>query len=588
MILNKKHTALIVLTSLGLLVVMYMYFTLINADYSPLRRWGDCGDEGFWVHNARLKVLFGGNGTDEFNQATMGAPLFNYITYLVFKTMGISITKARVASLVCFVLVCVSLFVVLIKTFRLSKCLLYVLLLSTLHEVLMYALWGTPLFFEILFYVLLLLVYEYKHALHPWLTPVVIALCMYGAITSKLTSIYFVLPLGMFLGSEYFIKKQFPTKFLITLIISFACVGTLLLVFFYIPNYDAFVFFYKSVATTNVHVSAKFIVQQVIKAPVNLSAFMYPSMAIMFMVVLFRGVTLITTYKFNIITIVKTITTLELYSWCWIIGSLVSLIFTGEIGYDRRMIHLYIPITLVAFVYINDCFVSVKSTTFNTNKLMLRSLVAVVLTGYCGFYLIATVRYRMWFAQVGIDKSIVVYMLLLLFSAVLCGAFVFITNRKTVAYIVLAFVISANVFLNYTWINNCTYTVQNTNLQLQELNTTATYITGPCAHLMCINNSKLIPLWYRTQNMGTVPINNWFTNYAKAHNYIWINLNVCAGNKNQFENNQSSDYFFYLQHAQIGASNIRALFPVTLANYAYTKGNSYRYSAMLYEVSNSD
>ena len=48
----------------------------LDADPSFLKRFGDFGDEGYWPHNARCKVLFGQWLPDEFNQAYIGAPLF--------------------------------------------------------------------------------------------------------------------------------------------------------------------------------------------------------------------------------------------------------------------------------------------------------------------------------------------------------------------------------------------------------------------------------------------------------------------------------------------------------------------------------
>ena len=29
----------------------------LDSDPSPIKRWGDLGDEGYWLHNVRLKVL---------------------------------------------------------------------------------------------------------------------------------------------------------------------------------------------------------------------------------------------------------------------------------------------------------------------------------------------------------------------------------------------------------------------------------------------------------------------------------------------------------------------------------------------------
>src|SRR5260221_12864695 len=79
-------------------------FIALDADYSPLRRWGDCADEGYWIHNARLKIVFGHFQMDELNQAVYGSPLFNFLLYLSFKLFGISLFSSRLIGTCSFII----------------------------------------------------------------------------------------------------------------------------------------------------------------------------------------------------------------------------------------------------------------------------------------------------------------------------------------------------------------------------------------------------------------------------------------------------------------------------------------------------
>jgi hypothetical protein len=585
---KQRFVTLNNLLLLGICIgVVLLLFAFIDADYSPLRRWGDCADEGFWVHNARMKVLYGTYTHDQLNQAYMGAPLFNVVSYAVFKYACISLTTARIPSVICFILTCVSLFFIIKKNNSTRTSLAYVILTATCHELIMYCTWATPLFFEILFYTLILLVYTYKERINTYVQGFLIALFMLAAITAKLTSIYFLVPLALFLGIEFFIKKTIEFKFIGAFALSGVTLLGLLILLFYLPNSTAFLFFYNSIATTNVHNNVSFILRQLIIAPINLSAFMYPSIAVVFMLVVFRGITLLQHYHFSFKQLILQLHTTELYGWCWIIGSCVALACTGELGYDRRMVHLIIPLSIIAFYYIKNCFVAVNYTSLLVHKnktvqLFFKAIVLLVLIGYSSFYLIATVRYRMWFAQLGISKSVMVYVFIIAFCVVLCYAFVVVINRKIVAYVSIIYLVTVNVILNSIWIMNRTYTIKNINQHIETMGTTATYITGPCAHLVSINNSALIPLWYRTENMGKMPINAWFKSYISTHPFLWIEMDYCAGNKNEFVSNTSSDYYFYLNKQALNNKQLLPLMPIKLCNYAGAK--PHRMLGVVYEV----
>ncbi len=70
----------------------------LDADPPWTKRVGDIADEGYWVHNARMKVLTGKFTHDPFSQALVTAPLYTGVTYAAFRTFGTSLQTARLTS----------------------------------------------------------------------------------------------------------------------------------------------------------------------------------------------------------------------------------------------------------------------------------------------------------------------------------------------------------------------------------------------------------------------------------------------------------------------------------------------------------
>ena len=97
-------------------------------DPSPLKRIGDIGDEGYWIHNARSRVLFGTSLPDQFNQAYIGATLYNYLLVIIFKIAGVSLFSARFLSLLAFWIILVVFFKLVKKYYGLRVALVSTLL----------------------------------------------------------------------------------------------------------------------------------------------------------------------------------------------------------------------------------------------------------------------------------------------------------------------------------------------------------------------------------------------------------------------------------------------------------------------------
>ncbi|RLB03619.1 MAG: hypothetical protein DRG83_06630 [Deltaproteobacteria bacterium] len=93
-----KHlvsTKWFILALFGLMLFVRLIF--LTADPPLLQRYHFNTDEGWWVHNARNKVLFGDWILDDYN-TMFYAPLYNYIAYLIFNLLGIGFVQVRLIS----------------------------------------------------------------------------------------------------------------------------------------------------------------------------------------------------------------------------------------------------------------------------------------------------------------------------------------------------------------------------------------------------------------------------------------------------------------------------------------------------------
>lgn len=78
-------------------ILVYTFSRVLFLDADPLlfKSTGDIGDEGYWAYEARNKVLFDQWITDDFTQSTGSAPLYAFLSFLVFKAFGVGLFTTR-------------------------------------------------------------------------------------------------------------------------------------------------------------------------------------------------------------------------------------------------------------------------------------------------------------------------------------------------------------------------------------------------------------------------------------------------------------------------------------------------------------
>src|SRR5687768_1313015 len=91
----------VVLARFVLLAGIVLRFLYLDADPHYYGWWGYVTDEGRWVTHARELVLFGQVRAVDWTLHLMLAPVFQGISYVTFKLLGVSIFSARLFSALC-------------------------------------------------------------------------------------------------------------------------------------------------------------------------------------------------------------------------------------------------------------------------------------------------------------------------------------------------------------------------------------------------------------------------------------------------------------------------------------------------------
>lgn len=112
----------------------------LRSDPYPRLDWsaGLLTDEGFYVHNARNRVLFGRERTDEFNNMLL-SPLLHHAQVAVFRLAGVGSVQARSISVVCSLASMVLIWLVLKPLFGVFVAWIAVTLLGLDHVHLLYS-----------------------------------------------------------------------------------------------------------------------------------------------------------------------------------------------------------------------------------------------------------------------------------------------------------------------------------------------------------------------------------------------------------------------------------------------------------------
>ncbi len=195
-------------------------------------------DEGWWVHNARNKALFGQWVLDDYN-TMFYAPLFNYVTYLSFKLLGVGIFQARLSSAIFGFLALVFFYLFLNAAWNRKGALVSVFLLGFSHVFLRYNRAALPETLMVFFIILCLYLWitsgkNETYALFSGVSLVMAYFCKYYAV------FFFPLIVLFWIYKKYNSRENKRRMKIITIyyLLGIGLAFAVWFCFFIYPNYD--------------------------------------------------------------------------------------------------------------------------------------------------------------------------------------------------------------------------------------------------------------------------------------------------------------------------------------------------------------
>lgn len=334
-----------------LFTLFFLRFFHLDADPSFLKRVGDIQDEGYWTHNARVKVLFDNWFTDDMTQALFVAPLYSVLIYGSFKIFGVTFFAARFVSAFFSILTLILLYYFVKHTLNKNAAHLSMLVLGLNNFYLIYnriALVETTLLFFI-FSSTICWYYREKSALYILFSALFFCL----AILTKLTAIYFIFFYILYLIADLISKKRIFQQ-----IVIFTTTTSIILLsylwFIFIPNWPHYKIHFLSLIGID-HKSILEIMLSPLRILTN-NFFSDPSVSILSVLffLYFLSFSLFDSAK----EILEKTSPIELFCLFWIVGALIGLLLRDM--HDRRFIIFLVPFAILIPIMLEKN----KTTTF--------------------------------------------------------------------------------------------------------------------------------------------------------------------------------------------------------------------------------
>ncbi len=520
---------------LALLALFAFQLYGADSDLSPVKRIGDYTDEGYYLHNAKSKILFGEFLKDELMTSFIGAPLHGLLVYASYKTFGVSLLSARLVSVVALWGVLLMIFFIMKREVSLSIAFLSVFALGFMHELLMYARWATPVIVEVMNMVAVIFFWEMgkrRHVIFFLLAGAALPL----AIFSKLTAIYFCLPVGIFAATEVFVTKRVPLKHALFALVAAITVGGVAAATFVRLQWSNYVFFMDSVGKFSNHASIRNM-KETLFALVHFTTAKNPSVVWLFFVgILGLTVAVSRIVKDRKLSLVKEIPSPAWFFICWIVVYPFPMIMNGEYGYDRRMVHFLVPLTVLAVYLFHHVFrppeMRVPEARTVAPGVFVRIILPTLLAGFFVYYARAALgSFFLWMAQVHPEDLGIIKVGALIPWCAAAGALPFLFfsfgRRRLVIGTLFVTFFATSLALNATWYLGATYTLRDTSRAIEKIASKAEVFAGTDAHSLSCEN-RTFPMLYMRPDYGK-QINAGFINSFAKDKLLLTQLEMSEG-----------------------------------------------------------
>ena len=330
---RPRQFALVVLAFVALFALQAVR---LDSDPSFLKRFNDFGDEGYWQHNARCKVLFGQWLPDDFNQAFIAAPLFTFMQWGVFSVAGVSIATARLMPLATMWLLLLTWYAILRREFSPRFALGIVLALGIAHEMLIYVKWSTPIVPEMCCWTFV--AYFIQSGVRGralWFLPAGLSLA--AATAMKISAAYSYPGIALYLAVAILVRRECDWK-RAAYFLAGALLGLGGLIGFLAANLEQYRRFQDSIgaAALSHRPGIGEALRSILVFPLS-DFFCYPSSIwIVFLASLWGCEWLTRIMRIGLLSSLRAMSQLECYCACWLIGCAVVLAITPD-KIERRL-----------------------------------------------------------------------------------------------------------------------------------------------------------------------------------------------------------------------------------------------------------
>ena len=519
-ILNYLDIYLIVTLIFIICIILQIYN--LDADPSLLKRWGDIADEGYWVHNARMKIIFGEFLSDNLNISYLGAPLYNLLVYISFNIGEVSLIYARSISIIFLLLTILLMFLTLNYYFTSKISIFLTSLFGMTHQLIIYGKFASPLILESFF--LFMIFYLYKIKFLSKYNYFLIGLIFFLAITSKITSILF-LPVVFFFFLYTYLSKQSSFMDVVIILIGFTIPFLLFFIFFVIPNLEYYEqMFEVSADAGKIHINST-LMKNILLSPLDMSFLKFPGTILIGIAVLFYFINKIMYFLGNkTISHLKKITDLEVFCLFWIIFICIALSLNDQIGLDRRMFQLLIPFFILFSFFVVDNNNQINFFEYKFLNILF-CFISIVLISYyfSSMYVINIQQYfvsTQYIEKYNTFRHIPYFLIL----GIICTLLFYRHTNFLKRFLILLFVCS-NLVLNIFNVSHASFTVKETSQFLKNNLVDNSYILGKHAHWYSVE-TKLKPIFININHQNGIYLKNKNVKYLIVDKNEEINLKM--------------------------------------------------------------
>lgn len=333
------------------LMMLFIRLLYLDADPSFVKRIGDLGDEGIWVHNARTLFLFDDPVPDQATQSLSVSPLNTALMIASFHFLGVDTFAARLPSALAGWFTLIIFYFFLRKAWGKKAAFVGTAILGLNEAFLIYNKLAFGISLEAMF--LLLSFFLWYKGQEKNIFYFLAGISFAGAILSKLSAYYFAfIFVVLWLLQLYRKETKAPS------IIIFGLGGMVLLLpylFFLFSNWE--VLSANFMVLKNYYNSEGVIILNIFRAFAN-NFFGLPSVFLLLVLTSLYFLSWSQASKEKISEKMKSISGAELIALCWLMLGLVLLIFLSDLS-DRRFFSLIIPMSMLsARLFFSEEFIS--------------------------------------------------------------------------------------------------------------------------------------------------------------------------------------------------------------------------------------